>query len=77
MPKSSYTPGPWKYEPHSPNRVIAPNNETVAAVYGGFVGDLEQTSNVRLITKAPLMFDYITKKANAGDTEAKDIIDGI
>lgn len=77
MSKSDYTPGPWKYEPHSPNRILASNNETVAAVYGGFFGDLEQASNVRLITKAPLMYEYIAQKAKAGDPEAKSIISGI
>lgn len=77
MSQLNYTPGPWKYETHSPNRVLTPNNETVAAVYGGFVDALEQASNVRLITKAPLMYEYMAKKAKAGDLDAQDIISEI
>ena len=74
MTKTKHTPGPWRYEEHSPNRIMAPNGETVAAVYGGFVGTAEQVSNVRLIAAVPAMYEYIGSKAASGDPDAQAII---
>ena len=77
MAASKHTPGPWQYENHSPNRIMTTNNATVAAVYGGFVGTAEQVSNVRLITAAPTMYEYIAKRAVDGDQDAEAIIGDI
>ena len=77
MAKSRHTQGPWRFEEHSPNRILAPHGETVAAVYGGFTGIAEQVSNVRLVTAAPAMYEYIERKAADGDQEAQTIVSAV
>ena len=74
MPKSRHTPGPWHYNPHSPNRVTAPNGQTVAATYGGALGDEEQVANTRLVASTPAMYEYVSKKAEEGDQDAQAIV---
>ena len=77
MTKSRHTQGPWSYNEESPNRVTAPQGDTVAATYGGMVGMEEQVSNTRLIASAPTMYEYIGRKAAEGDQEAQAIVSAI
>ena len=74
MSNLSHTPGPWSYNDKSANRVLGPDNQVVAATYGGTVGDGEQASNTRLIAAAPAMYEYLTGRAAAGDAEAGEIL---
>ena len=74
MEKSEHTPGPWAVNLESANRVTGPDNVTVAAVYGGTVGDTVQLANCRLIALAPTMYAYIVGKAGHGDDEARELI---
>ena len=74
MAKSRHTPAPWSYNERSPSRVTAPGGETIAATYGGQLGFEEQVSNTRLLASAPVMYEYIVKKAAEGDEDAKAII---
>ena len=74
MTDQSHTLGPWAYSEVNPSRITAPSGETVAAVYGGMVGDSEQLANARLIAAAPAMHEYITRKAEEGDGDAQAII---
>ena len=75
MPSQEHTPGPWSYSPESPNRVTGPRGETVAATYGGMVGDKEQLANARLIASAPTMLEYLTRRAQEGDPDALAILE--
>ncbi len=77
MAKSGHTPGPWQYNPQSANRVLGPGGQTVAATYGGRLDDEEQVANTRLIASAPVMYDYVEKKALEGDHEAQTIVAGV
>ena len=75
MANTEHTPGLWDYETKaSPTRITGPKGQTVAAVYGGFVGSKEQKANARLIALAPALFDYIEAKANEGDEEAQALV---
>ena len=74
MTDQPHTPGPWDYNEQNPSRVTAPSGATVAAVYGGMVGDSEQLANARLIAAAPAMHEYVSRKAEEGDVEAQAII---
>ena len=74
MSNLSHTPGPWSYNDKSTNRVLGPDNQVVAATYGGTVGDAEQAANTRLIAAAPAMYEYLTGRATAGDAEAGEIL---
>ena len=77
MTKMCHTQGPWSYNEESPNRVTAPQGETVAATYGGMVGMEEQVTNTRLIASVPTMYEYIGRKAAEGDQEAQAIVSAI
>ena len=77
MIDSEHTPGPWGYNPDSPNRVTGPRGETISATYGGMVGDKEQLANARLISNAPAMLEYIARRAAAGDEEANGILESM
>lgn len=77
MTKLEHTPGPWTYNPESPNRVTGPRGETISATYGGMVGDKEQLANARLISNAPAMLEYLQKRAGEGDEEARGILEAM
>ena len=71
MPDPEHTPGPWKHNPNSANRIMTQDDSIVAATYGGFSDAEEQAANTRLLTAAPDMYDYVVKKAAEGDAEAQ------
>ena len=77
MAKARHTPGPWRHNEQSPNRVTGPEGETVAATYSGMAGSAGQLANTRLIASAPTMYEYIEKKASEGDQEAMNIVSNI
>ena len=70
-----HTAGPWSYNENSANRVLGPDNQVVAATYGGSVGDEEQAANTRLIAAAPAMYDYLAGRASEGDSDAVAILE--
>ena len=74
MSNLNHTRGPWSYNDKSANRVLGPDNQVVAATYGGSVGDAEQAANTRLIAAAPAMYKYLAGRAAAGDSEAGEIL---
>ena len=74
MSNPHHTPGPWSYNDKSANRVLGPDNQVVAATYGGAVGDAEQAANTRLIAATPAMYDYVVQRASAGDPAAAGIL---
>ena len=75
MSNMSHTPGPWSYNEKSANRVLGPDNQVIAAIYGGAVGDAEQAANTRLIAAAPAMYDYLVGRASTGDSAAAEILE--
>ena len=78
MTEPTHTPVPWAMDSqHTPARVTGPSGDTVAAVYGGFVGSEAQLANARLITAAPALLQYVEKSAAEGDEEAKAIVAGL
>ena len=77
MARLDHTPGPWTLNEESANRVTGPRGETVAATYGGAVGDPEQVANTRLIAWAPAMYDYLARKAGESDDDASEIVAAI
>ena len=68
---TNHTPGPWKYNVDSTNRIMTTDNSVVAATYGGFLGHIEQAANTRLIAAAPEMYEYVVRRASAGDLDAQ------
>jgi len=72
-----HTPGPWKYNLESPNRVTGPEAQTVAATYGGMVGHEEQLANARLIASVPTLFEFVSQRARDGDLEAAAILEAL
>ena len=64
---------PWTHTDDNPRR-IKEDSTTLAAVFGGIQGELEQRDNARLIVAAPTMRDYVQAKASNGDLEAVEII---
>ena len=74
MTATKYTPGPWNYNELSPNRVMGPDNQVVAATYGGFVGSDEQASNTRIVAAAPVLYEYVLRRASKGDPDAKSLL---
>lgn len=77
MAKSNHTPGPWSYNENSPNRITAPSGETIGATYGAQLGFEQQVSNTKLISFAPIMYEYIHDRAIDGDSNAKSIVEQI
>ena len=77
MTNVSHTSGPWSYNDKSANRVLGPDNQVVAATYGGSVGDAEQAANTRLIAAAPAMYEYLADRAAEGDSEAGEIVSAL
>ena len=75
MSNLSHTRGPWSYNEKSANRVLGPDNQVVAATYGGAVGDAEQAANTRLIAATPAMYDYVVERASTGDSAAAEILE--
>ena len=70
MTATKHTPGPWSYNELSANRVMAPDNQVVAATYGGFVGSDEQEANTRIVAAAPALYGYVRRRASEGDQDA-------
>lgn len=69
------TPGPWTHNEGNPTRIIGPDDETVAVLYGGKVGIQRQFENAALIVAAPVLYQYVTQQASIGDADAQQIVD--
>ena len=83
---SKHTPGPW--QAHAPRgrltRWLIESPESKDRKFDTWVASIycaeapyEQAPNARLIEASPTMFEYITKKAEEGDAEAKRIVEAI
>ncbi len=68
------TPGPWTHNEGNPTRIIGPDDETVAMLYGGSVGIERQFENAALMAAAPALHNYISQRASDGDGDAKEIV---
>jgi hypothetical protein len=77
MSELHYTTGPWVFDKDNPVRVLDNTGITIAATYGGMVGDIEQEANTKLIASVPNMFEYIKNRAKTGDTAAQEILNTI
>ncbi|MCY4530387.1 MAG: hypothetical protein OXD46_15320, partial [Chloroflexi bacterium] len=64
------TPGPWTHNEGNPTRIIGPDDETVAVLYGGSVGVKRQFENAALIAAAPSLYSYVAERALEGDGDA-------
>lgn len=81
---SKHTPGPWAVVGNRTKyveaRLISGLIQEVAAC-GPTAADKgygpQQEANARLIAAAPTMHEYIAKRADAGDNEAKQILESI
>lgn len=71
------TPAPWTYNEGNPTRIIGPDDETVAVLYGGTGGIDRQFANATLVAAAPVLYIYVAGRASSGDGEAKRIIDSL
>lgn len=88
---SGHTPGPWIFEPHGayksdllgedwPVGYISTARPPVPIFVLGEILARPMTevmANARLIAACPTMFDYIRQKADAGDTDARQIVEAI
>ena len=80
----SFTPGPWvvvgRLTKYVEARLVGGLIQEVAAC-GPTMADegygQQQEANARLIAAAPTMHEYIAKRADAGDNEAKQILESI
>ena len=81
---SKHTPGPWvvvgNLTKYVEARLVGGLIQEVAAC-GPTMADegygQQQEANARLIAAAPTMHEYIAKRADAGDNEAKQILESI
>ena len=64
------TPGPWTHNEGNPTRIIGPDDETVAMLYGGTVGLEKQFENAALIAAAPSLYAYVAERASGPVTAA-------
>lgn len=71
------TQGPWKHNEGNPTRVIGPDDETVAVLYGGTVGIDQQFTNAGLVAATPILYEYVRGQAANGDIDAKQIVDSL
>jgi len=71
------TPGPWTHNEGNPTRIIGPDDETVAMVYGGSVGLEKQFENAALMAAAPSLYTYVSERASAGETDAQQIVESL
>ncbi len=69
------TPGPWTHNEGNPTRIIGPDDETVAVLYGGSVGIGRQFENAALMAAAPSLYAYVAERASNGDDDARQIAD--
>ena len=85
---NKHTPGPWKSDeamcPYGWNTngdgvwIASVNNDHYTEgnrLQSGFPGNIEGKANARLIALSPTMYEYIEGQANAGDLEAKKIVE--
>ncbi len=71
------TPGPWTHNEGNPTRIIGPDDETVAVLYGGEVGLAKQFENAALIAAAPALYSYVAEQSSGGDCDATAIVDAL
>ena len=71
------TPGPWTHNEGNPTRIIGPDDETVAVLYGGAVGADRQFENAALIAATPSLYAYVVEQASNGDAAAKEIVESL
>lgn len=71
------TQGPWTHNEGNPTRIIGPDDETVAVLYGGTVGIGRQFENAALMAAAPSLYSYVAECASNGDGDARQIIESL
>ena len=71
------TPGPWTHNEGNPTRIIGPDDETVAMVYGGSVGLEKQFENAALMAATPSLYAYVAERASTGDGDAQQIVESL
>ena len=71
------TPGPWTHNEGNPTRIIGPDDETVAVLYGGAVGIGRQFENAALVVATPALYSYVAERASEGDADAIQIADSL
>jgi hypothetical protein len=71
------TQGPWTHNEGNPTRIIGPDAETVAVLYGGAVGIDQQFANAGLVVATPVLYAYVGEQASSGDANAKQIVDSL
>ena len=77
---SDFTQGPFSVAEtrHKYDIVIrGPKNEPIALVLIAGFSKKEGAANATLLAAAPTMHEYIAKRADAGDNEAKQILESI
>lgn len=87
---SDFTPGPWmlRTTPTSAGlcHIVSAADWRGAFIYGDGIRKgvddalpkaQQLAANARLIAAAPTMHEYIAKRADAGDNEAKQILESI
>lgn len=78
-----HTPGPWKAVDVTSEKTCVYRRIDAGSKHVGFAGaykmknQAEALANARLIAVAPRMYEYIEKRAAAGDQEAAYILDSI
>lgn len=75
----NYTPGPWRYDIAMKNIGLAfieseTTNEQICEFHRE---EINIEANAKLIAAGPTMYEYIKKKAEQGDIEAKGIINSL
>lgn len=87
LTKATLTPAPWRDEavtqrmademrgPQPQDFLIVGSDGTVIGILYDFAERCP--ANARLIAASPLMYDYVAKRAAAGDAEAAAILEGI
>lgn len=73
---SAHTKGPWVVEAGGP-RLINTHARVISAADGLGPVAYATGENARLIASAPRMYEFVAKKAEAGDSEAAQLLESI
>lgn len=86
---SKFTPGPWRISEQSPTivkrdfrEIGCEGGELICSTSGHdnsgfFPSTAEGLANALLIAAAPTMYEFVAKKAAAGDSEAAKLLESI
>ncbi len=68
--KQAHTAGPWTVRKGYTTAFVQTATEPAR-----HIAEVTEEANARLIALAPMMYNYIQRRADSGDSEAQEVID--